>query len=83
MSLIALQPRGWRGRHPPVILFDAREDESGLIEAQAAIVTHAIRARTLFGTWYFADGRKRRVRVRWEPNTNFGMTEEVSYLEQV
>lgn len=82
MSLIALAPRGWADAHPPVLLLGAREVEDGRIEADAVIITHALKARTLSGTWYLPNGKSRRVRVRWTPNDSFGMSEETSILEQ-
>ena len=82
MSLIALAPRGWAEAHPPVLLLGAREVEDGRIEADAVLITHALKAKTLFGTWYLPNGKTRRVRVRWTPNTEFGMSEETSTLEQ-
>jgi len=66
-----------------VLLLGARENDDGDIEAEAVIVTHALRARTLSGTWYLDDGKRRRVRVRWAPNTTFGMSEETSTLERI
>ena len=83
MSLVALAPRGWASAHPPVLLLGATENADGDIEAQAVIITHILKAKTLYGTWYFETGKKRRVRVKWTPNREFGMTEETSTLEQI
>jgi hypothetical protein len=66
-----------------VLLLGARwrDDERLEVEADAVIVTHALKARTLFGTWYHENGRRERIRVRWTPNRDYGMTEEPSVLE--
>jgi hypothetical protein len=82
VSVVTLSPRGWRHGHPPVVLLDARETEDGDIACRALIVTHAIKPKQLSGTWYQPDGRKARVRVWWPGNSETGMTEEESILEQ-
>ena len=78
-----MAPRGWAEAHPPVLLLGARENDDGDIEAEAVIVTHALRAKSLSGTWYLENGRSRRVRVRWTPNREFGASEELSVLERL
>lgn len=80
---MALRPRGWADPHPPVLLFGVTVNDDGDYEAEAALITHALRAKTLYGTWYLDNGKSKRVRVRWTPNTEFGLTEETSTLEPI